>query len=45
VVKKITTAQSIKQFVHEPHKFDDLFEKASSYSLVAQRAEEQMTLE
>lgn len=35
VVKKIIIMSSIRQFVHEPNKFDHLFERASSYSMVA----------
>lgn len=45
VIKNITVASSIRQFVHEHDKFDDLYERDSSYSLVAQRAEQQLTVE
>lgn len=45
LVKNITIAQSIRKFVHEPDKFDDLFEGSYSYSMVAQREEQQLTLE
>lgn len=43
MVKNFTTSQGIRQFVHEEDKLDDMFVQSSSYAMVLQRVEEQLT--
>jgi len=41
--KKFTAQSFIKQFMHEPNKFDDLFESTFAYSMVVKLVATQLT--